>query len=284
MTNITWIIDKHLFDEYEKRLTESIEKSGSKYFFYDNISVMSFEESVTSNFSDKEIIIFHGSLQHGRKISKLPVYPGVFMTIENYECYNYYGYFGNYLLNANYSMMGLNDVLRNKDNIFFNYGTDKIFIRPSNGYKTFAGQVLHYENFESEFNILVNSYGGIPMNTLVVIAPFQEIVDEYRFIIIDDEVVSGSQYFDKENTGTFKPYYDKACIDKEVIYFANEMSKVYQPDKAYTIDICRTSLGKLKLLELNSFNCASMYGNDYYKIVESANKLAIKEYNDLFNF
>ena len=37
-----------------------------------------------------------------------------------------------------------------------------------------------------------------------------------------------------------------------------------------------------KMIEINSFFCASMYGNDYKKVVETVNKLAINEYNELF--
>ena len=60
------------------------------------------------------------------------------------------------------------------------------------------------------------------------------------------------------------------------------MSKIYQPDLAYTIDVCKTNNDEYKLLELNSFNCASMYGNDYDKVVNAINKLAVNEHNSLF--
>jgi hypothetical protein len=96
------------------------------------------------------------------------------------------------------------------------------------------------------------------------------------------KIISGSTYFDSENVGTLKPHYDKICTDVKAIEFAEQMVKLYQPDKAFTIDVCKRDDGEYKLLEINSFNCASMYGNDYDAVVKFTNDLAIKEYNDLF--
>ena len=288
MKKVNWVIDKYLFDEYEDRLATAIKNSGSNVYFYDDLCGKTFKEYITSKFTDEDIVVFHGSLQHGMQLSHLPIYPGTFMTIQNYECYKYYGYYGNLLLNEDYMMMGLNDVLRNKEKIFscfdkYRNAHGKIFIRPSDGFKSFAGQLLSYDNFEQEFNVLIQSYGGINMESIVLVSGLQNILEEYRFVIVDGKVISGSTYFDSENVGTYNPHYDKICTDEKAIQFANDVVKLYQPDKAFTIDVCKIDSGEYKLLEIGSFNCASMYGNDYDKIVNSINELSIKEYNDLFN-
>ena len=279
---INWILDANLWNEYEDNLVNSIKKSGANIYFYDELKNSSFKKFMLKFESNNDINIFHGSLGHGRQLTHLPIYPGVFLNIDNYECYNYYGYFGDYLLNEDYMMMGLNDVLRNKDKIFSTFINTHVFIRPSNGYKSFPGQMLSFNNFESEFNLLIKSYCGLNMSTLVLISDRQNLKEEYRFIVVDGEVVSGSQYFDETNIGTFDPYYDRICKDQNAIDFAIKMSKIYQPDLAYTIDVCKTINDEYKLLELNSFNCASMYGNDYDKVVKAVNTLSTKEHNDLF--
>lgn len=293
MKKINWIIDKYLFDEYEDRLATAIKNSGASVFFYDDICGKSFKEWISDKFTENDIVIFHGSLQHGKQLTHLPIYPGVFMTIDNYECYKYYGYYGDNLLNSKYMMMGLNDVVRRKWEIMhtlvpsrgYCYRPDNtFFIRPSNGYKSFAGQTMVWGKIEEEVNTLLNSYGGgvIDSETLVLLSNTQELLEEYRFMVIDGEVVTGTLYLDENNMGTYKPYYDKVCTNVDAINFAIEMSKIHQPDNAFTIDVCKTKTGEYKLLEINSFNCASMYGADYDKIVEATNRLAIKEYEDLF--
>jgi len=130
--------------------------------------------------------------------------------------------------------------------------------------------------------VLLQSYGGIDTESLILVSGLKDIKEEYRFIVIDGEVISGSLYMDEENMGTYKAHYDKICTDQDATDFANEVVKLYQPDKAFTIDLCKTKNGEYKLLEINSFNCASMYGNDYDAVVDAVNKLAIKEYKDLF--
>lgn len=295
MKKINWVIDKYLFDEYEDRLATAIKNCGSNVYFYDDICGKSFKEWVSDKFTENDIVVFHGSLQHGRQLTHLPIYPGVFMTIDNYECYKYYGYYGEKLLNSEYLMMGLNDVVRNKDLIkkimkqeWYDKSDEKIFIRPSNGYKTFAGQLISHTNLENDINILLKSYGGVDPETLVLISKEQEIEEEYRFIVVNGKVITGSLYMDDNNRKTFKAYYDKPIDEtSEVFKFAQTVANLHQPDKAFTIDICTAIYGDYKLykvLEINSFNCASMYGADYDKIVKATNDLVIKEYNDLFGY
>ena len=64
--------------------------------------------------------------------------------------------------------------------------------------------------------------------------------------------------------------------------FADIMVDVYQPDKAYTMDICKLKDSGYRLIELNSFCCASWYGNDVNKIVSAVNDLCIDDYNDIY--
>lgn len=67
MKKVNWIIDKYIFDDYEKKLETAIKNSGHNVLFYDDTvfeNLMDFfnkkfdKESVFSNFP---IIIFHGS-------------------------------------------------------------------------------------------------------------------------------------------------------------------------------------------------------------------------------
>jgi hypothetical protein len=261
---------------------EVIKKSGMLVHFFDDLRTESIKDYMSKKFTDDDIVIFHGSLQHGRRVVQTKCYPGIYLTLENYECHRYYGHFGEHLLNSNYIMMGLNDVLRNKNRIFGRFGTDSLFIRPSNGYKSFPGQTLPYLNFDQEFDILTKSYGGIDLGKLVVVSPVQEINEEYRFIVVDGKVVSGSLYMDTNNRKSWAAYYDKECTDLGAIKFASEMAEIYQPDRAYTLDVCKLTNGDYKLIEINSFCCASMYGCNYDNVVKAINELCISDYEDVF--
>ena len=128
----------------------------------------------------------------------------------------------------------------------------------------------------------MKSYGGmIDPDTLAVLSPARVIEEEYRFIVVDGVVVSGALYMDRKSRNDWKAYYDRPCEDQGAFDFAVDMSKIYQPDRAYTIDVCKLTDGRYKLIELNSFCCASMYGNDYDKVVKAVNELCISDFYDV---
>ena len=120
------------------------------------------------------------------------------------------------------------------------------------------------------------------MGTLVLVAPVKEIDEEWRFIIVDGKVVSGALYMNKEYREKWEAFWDKECKDENAFRFVEKMAKLYQPDPAYTIDICKTGAGDYKVMELNSFCCASMYSNNYDKVVKTINELCIKEWKDIY--
>jgi hypothetical protein len=283
MRKVTWIIEKYVFDEYDQKLIKAILNTGCGVLVYDYVPTESdLEKDLVKRFNQEDIIIFHGGLQLGRKISRLPLYPCTFLNIENYECFRYYGFYGNHLLNADYLMMGLNDVERNKESIFNRFNTSNIFIRPSNGYKSFTGQCLSFNNFEGDLNTLKQSYGGLDLQQLVILSSDKNIEEEYRFVVVKDEIISGTLYLDKNNRDAHRAYYDKPCEDDNALKYAESLIPLYQPDLAFTMDVVRLSDGDYKLIEINSFNCASMYGGDYNAIVKSINDLSYDEFTDMF--
>lgn len=275
----TWLVEKYIFEEYEQKLRDIITQSGSKCIIIDDTDMnFDFDKKIKNRFTDNDCVIFYGSLQLGRSIySRTNFIPGIFLTVENYECHKYYGYYGDKLLNSDYLMLGMNDVLRNKDRIFSYFNSDSIFIRPSNGYKTFTGQCLNKDNFEKDFNILCKSYGGVDLDQLVVIARKQEVSEESRFIVLDGKVIDGSVYM--INGELIK----ERIVDEKAFALAVESVDCYQPDKAFTIDIVKLKDGSYKVLEIGSFCCASLYNADLEIIVNAMNKLMINEYNDYWN-
>jgi hypothetical protein len=281
--NFVWIIEQYVYDEYEQKLIEVIKRLGCRCIIYNYIPTESIiETDLLTKLKPTDIVIFHGGLQLGRKMLKYNVYPSIFLTIENYECFRYYGFYGNHLLNSDYMMMGLNDAERNKDLIFNRFNTSKIFIRPSNGYKSFTGQYLSFKDFKKELDLLKISYGGIDLTQLVVISSLKDIEEEYRFVVVDGNIVSGTLYMDKNNRPLYRAYYDKPCTDECAKEYAESLVGIYVPDPMFTMDIVRLSSGEYKLVEINSFNCASMYGGDYKKIVEAVNEFSYNEFLDIF--
>jgi len=276
MEKINWIVEKNLFPEYEEKLVHIIKESGMNCYFFDD-SDYDFDliKKLKAKYTDKDPVIFYGSLNNGQKIMKQTnLNPGVYLTVNNYECFNYYGHFGNELMNESYMMLGLNDLYRLKDRIIKKFKT-KFFIRPSNGYKTFPGQLIDCEEFDRDYYNLIQSYGGLDMSQLIVLSPYKNITNESRFAVIDGEIVDGCIYMIDGDKITER-LFDGLAFD-----YVNKIKHLYRPDDAFTLDIAfneRTK--KYKVLEINSLCCAGLYQMDLEKIVNAMNRMVEKTYND----
>jgi hypothetical protein len=279
---INWIVEKYMFEEYENQLIQTIKNSGHNCFLVDDTDLrFDFDRDIKTKYKIDDCVLFYGSLQRGRQILRDTAFiPGIFLKIENYECFKYYGYYGNNLVNYNYLLFGLNDLKRNKERIFNYFNTSSIFIRPSNGYKTFTGQLLSKENFEEELRILCLSYGGLDMDQLILVAPRQNIEEENRFIVLNqngsNRIIDGNKYMIKRELVKERIFDIKACE------FANSVVNNYTPDKAFTIDIAKMDNGSYKILEIGSFCCASWYNIDLEKVIKEVNELIINEYNEYY--
>jgi len=283
MKKVNWIIEKHLFPEYENTICSIINNSNNNCVLLDDTKMnFSFDKEIKNKYSEQDIVLFYGSLQLGQQIWKFTnLIPGIFLTIDNYECYKYYGYYGNNLLNSNYILMGLNDIIRMKDNIYKLFKTNEIFIRPSNGYKTFPGQLLHIDNWENDINLLINTYGGIDKDQLILLSNKKNIKEENRYIIFNKNnkniIIDGNTYsIDNKLT-------DHRIFDKKSYDFLNPIINNYTPDKAFTIDIAKLEDNSYKILEIGSFSCASWYNMNYNKVITETNELCHIEFNDYYN-
>jgi len=288
---VNWILEKHIFEDQDN-LIEAIKNSGHYCLLVDDTDIdFDFDKEIADKFDEEDCVIFHGSLQLGRKIwNSTPFIPGIFLTLDNYECFKYYGYYGKELVNSHYILMGLNDVKRNKWKLFKTFLKEgeyetlepNLFIRPSNGYKTFTGQLISGENFEQEFDVLCKSYGGLDMDQLVLIAPEQNVREENRFIVINENgqnrIIDGNKYMIDRVLLT------ERVVDDEAWKYAETIVNNYTPDKAFTIDIAKLGNGEYRVLEIGSFCCAGLYNADLNKIVNEINQLCINEYNEYYNY
>ncbi len=276
MPQANWLLESDRFDENLDRLKQSIEKSGSKYKTFDYIPFDDKQcESITSLFPDREPVVFYGSLNAASRIRKHAKWvPGVYCDLAQFECFNYYNHFGEFLLNSDYVMLSLGELERQHSYLYSLLNTDKLFIRPSSGFKTFDGSVVAEKCFY-DFLKRATFYEN-NLKDIIVISAAKDIVEEWRLIIVDNTVVSASQY---KNEGMVKI---KEGCPTEVIDFTNRIAKKWRPESAYTMDICRRKDGPLRLIEINSFSCSGFYAAPTDTIVEAVNRAALRDYQDIY--
>jgi len=276
---VKWLVEHDIFDEDLEPLIAEIKRQGMEV---EQIKYLPFESGSYDNFGPNDCVLCYGSLNLIRQLQRQkPWVPGSFCTLPNFQCSKYYAYFGKYLLNAEYRMMPLAELKRRKDELFRSYQGGSLssqedpqfFVRPSSGFKTFTGQIVRTSHFDADYELLAG-YGASP-DELVVVAGPRRVRAEWRFVICQHKVITGSLY--KPHQQPIGDNKEDAAAWELAMQIAHES---WQPDPMWTLDICKTSSG-LFLLEINSFSCSGFYACDVEPIVREASRLAMWEWKDI---
>ena len=134
---------------------------------------------------------------------------------------------------------------------------DQIFIRPVDDGKAFAGTCIDPEQFESWRKAIIDIKGwtNLPASTKVVVGVPRRIHAEWRIAIVDGVPVTSSLYRDGSRLR------NELGAPAEVIVFAAERAREWNPRAAFVMDVCTTPDG-MRIGETNSISSAGFYSMD----------------------
>lgn len=148
---------------------------------------------------------------------------------------------------------------------------DEFFIRPVEDRKIFAGQIVsksEYKDWKIKTeNAHKDGYTTLTPDTEVVLSSLKNIHSEWRFFVVDGKIVTGSLY---KRYGIL--YQQPVLSHDEVISYAQELVDMWQPDRAFVIDIALTDKG-YKVIEYNCMNSCGFYKSDVGKIVSAIQEM-----------
>jgi hypothetical protein len=158
-----------------------------------------------------------------------------------------------------YNNLDISLPLVNKDALYFDLNKElykvfeeDMFIKPSSDLKGFTAGII--KQGQSIFDYIhTTSRQKDWMDELVLISPLKKIHSEYRFFIVNKEVVASSRYRLMNESAT------SPIIPKEVLNKAHELSKLYQPDKVFTMDLALLENENIEIMEYNCFNGSGTY-------------------------
>ena len=146
---------------------------------------------------------------------------------------------------------------------------EPFFIRPAGDGKDFAGEVIDKPSFlewkDRVMSLTPEDGATIDGDTIIMVCRKKKIYSETRCWIIDEKVVTASQY----KIGTLVKYSDQ--VDERVINFAEKYASIWSPHRAYVMDVADTPEG-LKIIEVNNLNSSGFYAADVQKLVNSIEK------------
>lgn len=282
-----WLIEDFNADNKFDLLAEEVKNQGMEV---EVIRYIPFEQGSYNRFGENECVIVVGSINLARQLQKEKTWIlGVWLNSHAYECTSFYPYLGKHLLNKDYVMLPRAEVRRKWTQLLKIFGEEynALFIRPSSGHKTFTGKVFETKHLEKDWE-WVEEFAE--PESIVIVSSVKVIEKEWRFIVAENEVITGSLYKQRiggvVSSGKYReiPMSDIINIDNDD-YAAKELALMiadekYHCDPMYTIDICKTEKGIFHLLEIGSFSCAGLYDCNPEIIVTAAKSLAVREWNE----
>lgn len=254
---VTWILEEDVTLELHKRILRSATTLGHVVLERNDTWIRKWPAL-------DDPVVFHGSLELAAAAARVsPWSPGAFCDPETFR-YSHYSMRmpRHHLLNRDCAYVPLNALVENPDETFARFGNpEALFFRPDSHLKPFSGRVvkradISYEAFDF-------GYYYEDATLCVVAAPVQDVNREWRYVVVDDLVVAGSEYGSgSESRGEAVDHPDSAPWR-----IAQAIARsIEAPEAVYVLDIARVGC-VLSLLELGPFSGADLYACDTDAIV-----------------
>jgi len=273
--NVRWILQTNIFKE--KAVNKIIDCFKRFKIPYDLVKIIPFSNELPEGITEYNgPTIAYGTTTLLRNISKSEkYYPGMWFDKDKFKPSVWGKKYGNKWLNKDSKVLKVSEVLDNFES------NTPLFIRPNSDWKLFTGDIFQKYEYEKWIkHIEEDNYQNLKLDTEVTISSVKNIIGEWRFVIIDKEVITGSQYrlhHQLNVSGKHTDIPERACDLAYKIAYDN-----WQISSAYVIDICQT-LDGFKIIEVNCFNASGFYECDINKIIYNANLLAEKEWKIKYN-
>lgn len=283
MDKICWLVDELLTERaYESGYPPIVAAARELGHYVHQTKYIPFSDKPEFiPFDSRDAVVTYGTVQFCKQIEKhygRCWTPGMYFNANVKFFSKFAPYLAADLLNDDYIILPYKDFVRRFRDM------SATFIKPENGMKEFTGQVVYPETFEDDLKKLA-PYAPIDDCTLCVLAEPKDIKAEFRYVICEKEVITGSEY----------RWDDVLDVRRDTHPLCDAMAhKIAKADwQADTVYVCDVALvekheirgGDLcidevaKVIELNAFSSSGLYACDTYKIVEAVSKAALREHS-----
>jgi hypothetical protein len=229
-----WLAEAGVFDAtYNDRIGTATRRLGHRLVQWD-------DAWWSGNLPDFDgPVVFHGSLANAHAIrARIRAWkPGAYCATEAFTCSSWYPRAARWLLHRRYTIVAASLLVAEPGRAFDRVGADnEAFFRPDSPLKPFAGRVLARDAVS--LAALDHGFYYDDEHLPVVVAPLRSVGQEWRFVVVDREVVAGSGYLaDGRKAVAQSP-------DTEAWRFAAEVaSELAPPEPVYVLDVCETPRG-----------------------------------------
>lgn len=271
--NIKWILQTNIFKE--KAVDKMIECFERLNLPYELVKVIPFTNTLPEGITDYDgPVLAYGTTTLLKNIASSDrFFPGMWFNEDTFKPSVWGPAFGDDWLNKESKVTRVDKVLGLWEN-----PKTPLFIRPNSDFKLFSGDVFYKYDYEKWLEHITNDeFQNLKLDTIVTLSPVKTILAEWRYVIIDGEVIADSMYRKRGQLHISSERSDSSYdATKLAFYIANQE---WQPASAYVIDICETHQG-FKVIEVNCFNASGYYACNVLDIVNYASELAEKEWSN----
>ena len=260
---ITWIAQKQTDerrDQWNKAIRTACLSTHNNYY---EIDIIPFSHDIAGEIPKVEgPVVVHGSTAIIDVAEKQGWQPGVFRIYKESDTLKA---IGEHYLNSDMKVLDVSEVV----DYVKQSGMDFFFAKPDRDLKSFDGTVFDAEKFPF-FIERVKQYTNYDPETKICVSSIKHPEIEWRFIIVEQNVVSFSQYRVDRKLDV------KGVADIGAFNFAEDIAKYASPNDVYVMDVCKIN-DQYKVIEYNTFNCSGLYACNVYEIVDSINNYLEKK-------
>ena len=252
----TWLLERDVFSDHHDRLADAAAGVGH--------SVVDWDDSWWDSGAFPELegqVLFHGSLGNADRIAReLSWLPGAYCSTDGFACTAWYEGASRWLVHKQWAKATVQQFVNHPDKVLSEFGgATQFFVRPNSPLKPFSGRVLDVDQLSLE--ALDHGFYYDDTGIEIVVAPVRNVGNEWRYVVIDKVVVTGSSYEANSRTESGDSWKGEPLALAELI-----AREIPPPERVYVLDVCECE-GELKLLELNPFSGADLYACDREVIV-----------------
>lgn len=253
-----WIIQNNLIAENDrKQMQEALLGLGIPFV---ETEVVPFSKELPDFPIDAEHEnIYYGSTTFMNNLYKQMNPMGLFYNHETFSMENYMEKWGEHMFNHGAEHIRISTLLRREDS------DEKVFIRPDGDGKQFDGSVVSITDAKKMMKGLLRNDPSVDGLFRILVGKAYAIKREWRLYIVNGEVVTSTQY---RNNHTLSK---KQETPHEVILFARERVREYQPHEVFAMDICEANDDgetKFYILECGCMNSVGFYKCDIEDYIE----------------
>ena len=257
-----WLLNNRNKDiPQHKQLNENLLKFGISHSFCDVIPFRTSVEAMGIDLSGIEDVIFpFGSFSLAKALKNGTRGAAVFMS-DNINLDVLRKNWGNEMFNADMVVGKLGEL---------EPLSSEFFIRPNEDTKSMNAHVITANDFRLYQRKIKEQgdalYSSLTSDTIIVMSSPKHVEQEYRFVIVDKQVVGQSQY--RQNG---EPYMN-ALVDEYVIDYVKAIISGWNPELVYVLDIAVND-SVCKVLEVNGIHASGLYACDTQKFIYAIEQL-----------